>query len=91
MPQVRRTKRTVELVIETTGQTGPEHDQKVLWATRNAVQANQHFQGAFVAAVASDEGGSVVMIHGGGSTPSPETAEIIRDLMDEDEPTKEQQ
>lgn len=79
----RRTIRKVTWVIETEGLTKQEHDRRVAWVEKNLLNSSQDIVGAFVYAVIYDEDETVVRFVGYGDGASPETKDIIKDLLSE--------
>lgn len=79
---VRRTKRTIEKVVETVGLTAEEHERVNGWSDKNVIEANWNMRGVFITIVIKDEHGTVVAFTGKG-TPSQETGEMIQDLVED--------
>ena len=78
----KRTIRTVKVVIETQGISDSEHDRRVGWVEKNILGSNQDMVEAFVSVVIYDEQGNMVRYAGNGRTPSPETKELIDELVE---------
>lgn len=83
MANNRRTVRKVTWVIETEGLSETEHNRRVSWVEKNLLNSSQDIVGAFVYAVIYDENENVVRFVGYGDGSSPETRDIIKDLLAE--------
>lgn len=81
----RRTVRQVTWVIETQGLSQQEHDRRVGWVDKNLLNSSQDMVEAFVYAVIKDENGNVIRFVGNGHGASPDTQEIINDLIGQGE------
>jgi len=75
----------VKWVIETVGLSEAEHNKRVQWTEKNLTGAAQEIPGAFVYVVVFDDQGRPVRFSGNGVAVSPETEEILRDLIGEDD------
>lgn len=80
----RRSQRTIKLVIETAGLTPEDHERTIRWAEKNIVDANWNMKDVHVSVVIMDESGHVKSYTGNGK-PSPETEDIIKDLVGDDD------
>lgn len=83
-PESRRTIRTVKVVVETVDLPQSDHDRIVTWASQNILRANQYMERGFVSTIVYDEEGNVIMFGGNGHQVTPETKEIIDDLVGDD-------
>ena len=85
MSEYQRTVRHVTWVIETQGISRTEHDRRVSWVDKNLLSSSQDMVEAFVYAVIKDEDGNVVRFVGNGRGASPESQQIINELIGQDE------
>jgi hypothetical protein len=77
----RRSRFTIELVVETTDLTQERHEQQCRWLYRNMLSTNSDMRDTFYVAAVRDSDGRLIEFTGAGrGSPSNEIRKIIDDL-----------